>query len=136
MATHDENPQDPTTGPLLIKGNQLQNAPEFSANIMGNYEVDLSDAGMLNFIMDISYQDDVYFSPYADKSVAMPAHTLVNARVTWSDINDNWSVALWVKNLTDKKIKTYAFDLREDFGILENMRGMPRTFGAEVAYRF
>lgn len=132
---YDENPIDPVTGELPIKGNQLQNAPEFSASMIANYEWYL-DSGRVNAMLDMSFTDKTYFSPYEDDAIAMGSYTLTNFRLAWTDMDDIWGVALWGKNLTDKEVKTYSFDLRADFGFVENMRGAPRTFGIEVTYNF
>ncbi len=132
---YDENPVDPVTGELPIKGNQLQNAPELSASLVGMYEWNL-ESGNLKAMLDMSFTDKTYFSPYEDDAIAMGAYSLTNFRLAWTDNDDAWGVALWSKNLTDKEVKTYSFDLRPDFGFVENMRGAPRTFGVEVTYNF
>jgi len=49
---------------------------------------------------------------------------------------ENIEVALWGKNLSDKKYAAYAFDLRQDFGFVPYMRGVPRTLGIDLKYSF
>jgi len=132
---YDENPIDVVTGELSIQGNQIQNAPELSANLMANYEWEL-DYGYINLNADISYTDKTYFSPFEDDAIAMKAHSIANLRLSWTSLDDVWQVALWGKNITDEEVKTYAFDLRQDFGVVENMRAAPSTFGIEVSYQF
>lgn len=133
---YEENPIDPIVGELPIKGNQMQNAPEFGANIMANYEWALSNGGYINANFDVSYTDKTYFSPFEDDAISMDSYTISNLRVSWTNASEIIEVALWGKNLADKEVKTYAFDLRQVTGIIENMRGAPRTFGVEFTYNF
>ena len=50
--------------------------------------------------------------------------------------NENWTVALWVKNLADEEYRTSAIDLQTSFGYDYSQIGAPRTYGAELTYRF
>jgi iron complex outermembrane receptor protein len=133
---YDESPIDPVVGELAIKGNQIQNAPEFSANIMANYEWELSDGGYVNANVDVSYTDKTYFSPFEDDDISMGSYAISNLRVSWTNESEVIEIAFWGKNLADKEVKTYAFDLRDVAGVIENMRGAPRTFGVELTYNF
>ena len=45
------------------------------------------------------------------------------------------SVALFGKNLTDKLYYTNRYDLAS-FGFIYDHVGTPRTYGAEVSYKF
>jgi iron complex outermembrane receptor protein len=66
----------------------------------------------------------------------MDSYTISNLRVSWTNASEIIEVALWGKNLVDKEVKTYVFDLRDATGVIENMRGAPRTFGVEFTYNF
>jgi outer membrane receptor protein involved in Fe transport len=126
---YDESPIDPVVGELAIKGNQIQSDPEFSANIMANFEWELSDGGYVNAHVDVSYTDKTYFSPFEDDDISMGSYTISNLRVSWTNQSEEIEIAFWGKHLADKEVKTYAFGLRDVASVIENMRGAPRTFG-------
>lgn len=132
---YDESPVDPVLGTLEIKGNQLQNAPKYSASIIANYYWE-TEVGEVNAMFDMSYNDKTYFSPLEDDAVAMDSYVISNARLTWNSNDETWGIAAWVKNIADKEVRTYAYDLRNDFGFLEYMRGAPRMVGIDISYHF
>jgi iron complex outermembrane recepter protein len=49
---------------------------------------------------------------------------------------EDWSVALWVKNLADEEYRSSGIDLQASFGYDYSHIGAPRTYGAELTYRF
>ena len=133
---YDQDIVDPVTGDLPIKGNQVQNTPEWSAFALANYEWSLGSAGYITAQVDASYSDDVYYSAFQDIAVGQKAYTLTNARLSWRSVDEKLELALWGKNLSDKEYASYVFDLRPDFGFLQRMRGVPRTVGVEARYAF
>ncbi|WP_162299988.1 TonB-dependent receptor [Kineobactrum sediminis] len=135
-ATYDEDIVDPVTGPLPIDGLAVQNTPELSAFALASYEWQLGDGGMIAAQIDATYSDDVYYSTFEDSAVGQSAYTLFGSRLSWHSADDALEVALWGKNLGDKEYAAYVFDLRADFGFLQRMRGVPRTVGIDVQYRF
>jgi iron complex outermembrane receptor protein len=133
---YDQDIDDPVTGLLPIKGNRLQNTPEWSAFGLARFERSLGDAGMLSARLDLSYSDDVYYSNFQDSVIGQDSFTLTNARLAWLTGNERLELALWAKNLTNEEYRTYAFDLRPDFGFVQYMRGAPRTVGVDVRVNF
>ena len=79
-----------------------------------------------------------YFSDRHD--VKSPAYDLLHARIGYAA--DNWSVALWGRNLTDEDYAVhglyFANDPRDNFGrnaVYEQL-GEPRTYGVRLGYSF
>ena len=58
-----------------------------------------------------------------------------NSRVQFDSANENWSAAIWGKNLADEEYRTSTIDLAA-FGFDYSHIGAPRTYGAEFTYRF
>jgi iron complex outermembrane receptor protein len=133
---YDQDIDDPVTGLLPIQGNRLQNTPEWSAFGLARYEWGLGDTGTLSARLDLSYSGDVYYSNFQDSVIGQDSFTLTNARLSWRTGSDRLKFALWAKNLTDEEYKTYAFDLRPDFGFVQYMRGAPRTVGVDMRLDF
>jgi len=63
-----------------------------------------------------------------------PGVDLVDARITLSNIDDTWSVALWSRNALDNDYD--AGTTRDFLGTLTGAQGEPRTYGVEASYRF
>lgn len=135
-AAYDEDILDPVTGPLPIDGHAVQNTPELSAFGLASYEWQLGERGVITAQVDASWIDDVYYSTAEDIAVGQPAYALLGSRLSWHSADNILEVALWGRNLGDKEYAAYVFDLRPDFGFLQRMRGVPRTVGIDLQYRF
>ena len=135
-ATYDEDVDDPVTGLLEIDGNRVQNTPEWSAFGLVNYEWDLGNVGSLSAQLDATYTDDVYYSAFEDSVIGQDAYTITNARLAYKTADESVEVAVWGKNLSDKEYSPYAFDLRADFGFVQEFFGRPRTLGVDITYCF
>ena len=63
-------------------------------------------------------------------------YALINARLSFMPEDEKWSVALWGRNLADEEYAS-ALDSGEGAnGYRRISRGMPRTYGIELAYNF
>lgn len=70
--------------------------------------------------------------------VSGKGYALMNARIGYAFSIDAKpiEVSLFVKNLTDERNQTYAFDLSAFFGNTIQVYGPPRMFGASVRVDF
>jgi iron complex outermembrane receptor protein len=72
------------------------------------------------------------------------AYTLLDLTAGWSGIlGTNFDLAAYVKNVTDKEYSLGGIQLYQSaradirpFGIVTRAYGEPRTYGAELRYRF
>ena len=123
-----------------LAGNELISAPKISGNISIDYEVFNIDAGYLSLNVNANYQDDQWYSAYNDKTgydnIRQEAYALYNGRLTWFGASEDYTIALWGKNLTDEQYDSYAINLQAGFGFDYFQQGMPRTYGLEVTYRY
>ena len=129
-----------------VSGNQLPRAPEASFNlgIQYYYPIDALNSDLLTRL-DYAYTDSYYTDVNnikmqmlaANVSVpfgSVPSNSLLNARVSLISHNNDWTVSLWARNLTDEEYLTS--NTRDFFGTLVNYYGTPRTYGVELEYNF
>mgnify|MGYP002700606603 CR=1 FL=1 len=111
----------------LVIGNQTPAVSKTTINLGAQYVHDLSD-GISSLVWRLDYQRlgktnfDIYESTTRD-----PVN-LVNARITYEA--ENWSLALWAKNLADKQYNSEW----SPGGFL--YRARPRVFGLTYTYNF
>jgi len=91
-----------------LSGQQLNYAPKFKATISIEQEVPLSDRYSLILGGDATSRakQSMYLS--ANPKYVIPAQTLLNARIGLK-AGDNWSIALFARNLTDKIYPTQLY---------------------------
>lgn len=135
-----ELPQEPAVEggncPIVSRdasGNRMAQVPKWRFNAGLDYDLDTS-AGDFNFNMNISYTGNFFWQP--DNILKEKAYTLVNGSVTYSPRgNENLSVRVWGKNLTAEKYHAGELAVAGSGGNLA-MTGAPRTYGAEIRYKF
>ena len=67
----------------------------------------------------------------------LPAFDLWNFTTSWKGImGSNFDANFWIKNLTDKKYKTYGSNQMLQFGYATYVFGHPREIGLNVRYNF
>ncbi|MFT7404436.1 TonB-dependent receptor [Zhongshania sp.] len=123
-----------------LSGNELISAPKLNYSISVDYDIWETDAGYLTTNLNGNFQDEQWYSAYNDQfgygEIRQGAYWLFNARTSWHASDDSYSVSLWVKNIMDKEYDSYGINLQAGFGHDNYLAGPPRTFGAEVTYRF
>jgi len=108
-------------------------APEKQISALARYSWGLF-GGRLAAQLDAHYASDFYHNLRNFEADHYPGYTLWNARLAWT--NDNWEVAAFVENLTDKRYYAIGYDLATLCGCNENAFGRPRWPGVEVKYHF
>ena len=58
------------------------------------------------------------------------------ARLSYDFFDDRAQVALWARNLTNTEYFTRVQNLAQFFGFISRYYQAPRTFGAEISFRF
>jgi iron complex outermembrane receptor protein len=110
-------------------GNRSPYAPTFTAAVGSTYTIP-SPIG--SFALDgwVQHQAEEFVGPA--NIVHIPAYTLVNASLTWTDDSRRWSVAAWAKNLLDEHYLQGANETA--FGGFQ-APGAPQTYGLTVSYK-
>ena len=130
-------------------GNRLPSAPEFKISASVQYPLDFGRYGMLVPRYDVDWTDDMFFDPTDGRgapnpqgfqlppfSVGQPGYVQHHIRLAWTNEEGNLSVAGWVRNLTDTRYKTSAFDASIFASLVINFVGPPRTAGMDITFNF
>ena len=131
-----ENVGDALGNPTDFNGNELSHAPKQSASTSLNWTNELTDDLLLSMQINAAYKSDFYLRYDNDPSSHWDESSLVlGSRITLSNIDDTWSIALWGRNITDEEIPSYqSFSLaKQDHFVFYNQ---PATFGIDFTYRF
>jgi outer membrane receptor protein involved in Fe transport len=132
---------DPATAPnngegffKELGGNELPNAPHFTATVTADYTVPLPSEWLMTLHTDLYYQSEawtrVFNMPGYDK---LKAYTNVNVAAIFSNEGAGWKVMAYVKNVFDKDNITGAFLNSDDTGLTTNVfLNEPRLYGLRV----
>ena len=122
-----------------IGGNDFPFAPALTFNTLLTWNLGSLGEGAVIANAEAQYMDSFFFDPrndrdgFADGGLKQDAYWLGNARLSW--LTERVNVALWIKNLADTEYNAYGLGI-DGFGYNYFVKGLPRTFGAEVTYRF
>lgn len=93
--------------------------------------------GWLTPRLEWSYQSDVFYEgPELGAAAVQDAYHLLHGKLTYEFDDDRASVGLWARNLTDERYFDQAFSLGGSIGTFNRFYAQPRTYGAEVSYKF
>jgi iron complex outermembrane receptor protein len=131
---------DPKYDKFISAGTDIKAVAQFPYSPENTYSIGLEySADRLSARLDYSYTDDhvLYHDPASAALTAVEGYGLVNARVSWSDIEvaemGQLKVSLWAKNLTDKEYYINGIP----FGPVGfNYFGNPRMVGLDVGLEF
>ncbi len=127
-----------TPGTTVALTDPLPGAPKWKWTLGAQYEIDLGKIGWLTPRVDANYQSKTYTGfKYNGVPQYIGAYTLVNARLGWQNPDKNLSIALEVRNLTDKYYYVTLFDLRAaGAGLDKAQPGRPREWAVTVKKTF
>jgi iron complex outermembrane receptor protein len=122
-------------GVVSYKGNTLPSAPRWHLNGMARYTIPLGRSFSLSLQADARYVSKVFFDLSNNPLLTQGGNTIVNARVTLESDQSTWSLALWGKNLNDKKYFVDGFD-NSAYGYYGFPVGEPRAYGLTLTKKF
>ncbi|HNP34747.1 MAG TPA: TonB-dependent receptor [Woeseiaceae bacterium] len=129
-------------------GNELVNAPNTSGSLGAIYQHGIP-AWKARLLMraDVTYTSEYFTTASNETEVPynsaypgtipfgqIPSRTALDARIGLSSDHETWEVYLWGRNLTDETDP--VSELRDFFGTIAKLPGMPRTYGIEFAWNF
>jgi iron complex outermembrane receptor protein len=129
------NVTDPVNadGQAIVDGNSLPHAPEWIVNFTARYAIEIGD-GEFYVYTDWSYRDEISYFLY--NSVEFSGEALLEGGIrtgyTWDGDDQDYEVALFVRNITDEQQAIGAVDFTNNTAIVNE----ERFFGAEFKVNF
>ena len=127
-------PVDTSTG--IAFGNRLPFSPKWTAGLGAEYAFDLGGNGKLTPRGDLRYQSRTFFSPFNLPFEQQGKYALLSARVTYTDADGRFSLAVFGDNLSDKEYYTFGQNALGAQGVAYNYLGRPREYGVTGSVRF
>lgn len=119
-----------------LSGNQLPQAPDLNFNVSADWDLLTNSAGTLTLHVDTSFTDKQYFEVANIDHTEADSYWVTNGKLTFESADSAWAVSVWGKNLFEEEYVTSVIDLQAFFGYDYTHVGAPRTFGADVTFRF
>lgn len=118
-----------TMGP--VTGNTLPLAAKLTLNGAATYATDIG-SGKILASANVVYNSGYFLE--SDNVIKQPAFAQIGGTLTWTSSDDHFSLGVFGKNLTDKKILSFSTSLPE--GVHGFLYGAPRTYGVTAGFKF
>jgi outer membrane receptor protein involved in Fe transport len=121
-----------------LGGNELPNAPSFTATITADYTVPLPSDWLMTLHTDLYYQSEAWTRIFNMEGYdKLKAFTNVNLAAIFTNEDAGWKVMAYVKNVMDRDSITGAFLNSDDTGLTTNVfLTEPRLYGLRVTKDF
>jgi iron complex outermembrane recepter protein len=123
--------------PQTLVGNRLPLSPEHKFTVGGNYTWEFA-AGSLTANGSYTWTGDQQATTFSNPIYESPQNEIADFRLLWRDIDDRYTFIAFVKNAFDEV--AYQSSTATSPSAVGPRRtvilNFPRTFGAEVHYRF
>ncbi|MCB1687669.1 MAG: TonB-dependent receptor [Halioglobus sp.] len=93
-----------------LEGKPIDNAPEWTVSSYVQYDRDLTDDLVGTVRLEHSYTDSYFLDQDLDPTLENPSVDLINLRLTLSNTENSWEVALWGRNLLDEDYYNFGID--------------------------
>jgi iron complex outermembrane recepter protein len=122
-----------------LSGNTLISAPTWSGTVAADYSVPVGDRMSASVHLEANTRSRQWYNAfngqYGNENIGQAGYTLFDGRAALQ-VGDGYELALWVKNMFDKRYTSYAINIQSAWGMDYLLPGPPRTFGGTVTYRF
>jgi iron complex outermembrane receptor protein len=141
LTLHQGELQAPGVPRVCCVGNQLIQAPDYSASLDVDWRFAHLAAGDLRLFVNGNYYGKQYFDAFNTERDAQGAYGVANARLSLESTGKRgYAIGAWIKNLTNRQYLAYALNQKDaDTGALGfdyALVGEPRTYGIDATLRF
>jgi outer membrane receptor protein involved in Fe transport len=136
---------DPATAPNNgegfskdLSGNELPNAPHFTATVTADYTMSLPHDWLMTLHSDLYYQSEAWTRIFNMEGYdKLKAYSNINVAAIFANEDAGWTVMAYVKNVLDRTSITGAFLNSDDTGLTTNVfLTEPRLYGLRVSKSF
>mgnify|MGYP006268598333 CR=1 FL=1 len=119
-----------------VSGTTTPWSPDFTANLSGDYTIDLADYGTLTPGISFYYSDEYFTSNLfsADPNQIQDAYTKTDLRLVWDSPDRDYSVTAFVENLEDEAVLARGNNNGSD--TVQTSFLYPRNYGIRLSARF
>jgi hypothetical protein len=136
---------DPSTAPnngegfyKQLGGNELPNAPHWTATITGDYTLPLAHDWLMTLHSDVHWQSQSWWRVFNDNTYdKLHPYFTMNLAAIFTNEDAGWNVMAYIKNVTNETAITGAFLNSDDTGLTTNVfLTEPRLYGIRVTKRW
>jgi iron complex outermembrane recepter protein len=113
---------------------KLRRAPEWTTTAAASYEMPLGQHGTLTYAADVNYTSEYETNVLNDAFARRPGATLLDANVAFTTADGRYGVALYGRNLTDRRFINNGIAAGRLFAFNEPNR--PRTYGIQFSMKY
>ena len=118
-----------------LSGNATRMSPKWSLNLYPTYDIDMANGGVVTLGTNFAYRSKQYHTEFNDDRLAQDGYIMLDANILYKSPDRDFSVNLWVKNLTDELVWAGSFSVSTSRAIGGTLMP-PRTYGVTVGYNF
>jgi outer membrane receptor protein involved in Fe transport len=132
---YDPRTNNNSTGiPKQLGGNELPNAPDFTATVSADYTAPLAGDWTVALHTDVHWQSESWWRIFNDHEYnKIDEFYLINLAAIFTNEEAGWNIMAYVKNVLDEDALTGAFLFSDDTGLTTNVfLTEPRLYGLRV----
>lgn len=133
VAYNDSYYTDDTVDPNLA-GKQLSNAPKWTATTGLSYQHQLGASMKLIGDLNVRYQEGVNTGSDLAPEKYQSDYAVVNMQIGAGNIDDEWKVIFWGRNIFDKDYYAVVIDAPGQAGSYHAFLGAPAMFGVSLEF--
>ena len=93
-----------------LAGKPIENAPEWTVSSFISYDRDLTTDLMGTVRLEHSYTDSYFLDQDLDEHLKNDAVNLINLRLSLTNQENSWEVAVWGRNMLDEEYYNFGID--------------------------
>jgi iron complex outermembrane receptor protein len=118
-----------------LAGNRPRNTPDYSFGLRGTYTQDLANGGMIDYSVAYAYKGEQFYTEFNDPLMGADAYGILDANLTYTFPNEDLTLNLWAKNITDEFVLSGAFAISTSRTTTGTYLP-PRSYGITIGYAF
>jgi iron complex outermembrane recepter protein len=120
-----------------LRGNELQNSPNWKFSVGAQYEAELSGGWKITPRVDLHVTGNSWGSTFNTVRDRIPSYKIANAQIMVSGPEDKFYARAFVANMFDTDAVTGKYITDPSSGLFTNIFTVePRTYGVAVGFRF